>query len=326
MTNKSSSSFSEFIYKLSGSVKGEIRTDHVSRVLYSTDASIYQVEPLGVFFPRDFDEIAAVLHCADEFEVPIIPRGAGSGLAGQAIGAGLIIDCSRYLDQLIEINPEDRSAIVGPGLILSELNRAAARSGLQFGPDPASDERATFGGIISNNATGAHSIRYGMTADHLLSLELSLSDGSIAEFSEIHLVEAARKAENSSREGEIYRSVLSVREKSYQAIVAAWPKTWRRASGYNLNYLLPWSPSHPPQWHSGVQGDFPNHSIYPPIKPGYINLACLIAGSEGSLGVIRKAKVRLVEKPRFTSLILLAFACIPYRLKKSNIGLNHHSV
>lgn len=308
MTNNSSSYFSDFIDSLAGSVEGEIRTDHVSRVLYSTDASIYQVVPQGIFFPRDVDEISAVLQIADEFEVPIIPRGGGSGLAGQAIGAGLIIDCSRHLDQLIEFTPEDRSAVVGPGLILSELNRAVAKFGLQFGPDPASDERATFGGIIGNNATGAHSIRYGMTADHLPSLEISLSDGSTAIFSEIDLEEAAHRAENSSREGEIYKSVLSVREKYYQDIVANWPKTWRRASGYNLNYLLPWSPSNPPQWYAGAQAHAPSSSIYPPVKPGSINLAALIAGSEGSLGVIRRAKVRLVEKPRLTSLVLMAFA------------------
>jgi len=225
VVNSSSNPIPDLIASLGNSLKGEIRTDPVSRVLYSTDASIYQVEPHGVFFPTHPEEIALFVEAAHNFDVAIIPRGSGSSLAGQAIGPGFIIDCSRYLNQIIEINPEKMSAIIEPGLILSELNRAASEYQLKFGPDPASEERATLGGVIANNATGAHSIIHGMAADHVISLDVTLSDGSSANFSEIKLKQAQSLARTSSREGEIYRSALSIREHNYQEIVSSWPKT-----------------------------------------------------------------------------------------------------
>ncbi|HUV26876.1 MAG TPA: FAD-linked oxidase C-terminal domain-containing protein [Anaerolineales bacterium] len=308
MSNQASKTLPDFVNSLTGSVQGEIRTDQVTRVLYSTDASIYQVEPLGVFFPKNVDDISTFLQTADEFNVPVLPRGSGSSLAGQAIGPGFIIDCSRYLDKIIEINPEERSAIVEPGLILAELNRSVEKFGLQFGPDPASGERATFGGIIGNNATGAHSIRYGMAADHVLSLEMNLSDGSLADFTELDMSEAKRRSALPTREGDIYRAVLSIRENYAHKIITNWPKTWRRASGYNLNYLLPWSPSRPPQWAAPGQANPSDNLPYPPVRPGSMNLATIMAGSEGSLGVIRRAKIRLVPKAQFTCLVLLSFA------------------
>ena len=193
MKNKSTHPIPDFIDALSSHVMGEIRTDPVSRVLYSTDASIYQIEPLGVFFPTNTEEISTFLEKANEYDVPLLPRGSGSSLAGQAIGPGFIIDCSRHLDRIIDINPEQLSAIIEPGVILSELNRAAAKFGLQFGPDPASAERATMGGVIANNATGAHSIRYGMAADHLHWVDTVLADGTQAHLSEIDLSEAERR-------------------------------------------------------------------------------------------------------------------------------------
>lgn len=286
---------------------GEIRTDPVSRVLYSTDASIYQIEPLGVFFPTNTEEISTFLEKANEYEVPLLPRGSGSSLAGQAIGPGFIIDCSRHLDRIIDINPEQLSAIIEPGVILSELNRSAAKYGLQFGPDPASAERATMGGVIANNATGAHSIRYGMAADHLHWVDTVLADGTQAHLSEIDLSEAERRTMVSSREGELYQAALSIRSKYAQDIISQWPNTWRRASGYNINYLLPWSPSAPPQWEYGRGEIEAGDKDYPPVSPGSINLASLIAGSEGTLGVIRQAEVHLVQKPRYTCLVLLGF-------------------
>ena len=300
-------SIPDFIDSLSRIVEGEIRVDSVSRVLYSTDASIYQIEPLGVFFPRSSEEISAFLEAANIYEIPLVPRGAGSSLAGQSIGPGFILDCSRHLDQIISINPSEMSAIIEPGVILADLNIAAADFGLQFGPDPASQERATLGGVIANNATGAQSISFGMAADHIISLELTLDDGSQANFREMPLDAARNKARLSNREGEIYRSALSIRNDHFDEIVAGWPKTWRRASGYNLNYLMPWSPSAPPQWGGGSRMAQPGSSAYPPVTHGSINLASLIAGSEGTLGVINRAEIRLVPKPAFTCLTLLAY-------------------
>src|SRR5215510_6871384 len=168
----------DFTNELSKRFQGDIRTDQTSRILYSTDASIYQIEPQGVVIPRSQEDLQAAVELAAKYKIPILPRGAGTSLAGQAIGDSLILDCSRWLDKIIEINPEENYAIVEPGVVLSDLNRAAAKVGLQYGPDPASAERATMGGVIANNTTGAHSILYGMTADHLISADVLMADGS----------------------------------------------------------------------------------------------------------------------------------------------------
>ena len=174
----------DFLHELKKRFTGDLRLDSASKILYSTDASMYQIEPLGVAIPKTQDDLQAAVELAAKYKVPILPRGSGSSLGGQAIGEALILDCSRYLDSIIEINPETHSAIVEPGVILSTLNRQAAKHGLMFGPDPASAERATMGGVIGNNATGAHSILYGMSADHLTEADVILSDGSLAKFDE----------------------------------------------------------------------------------------------------------------------------------------------
>ncbi len=158
----------------------EYKVDLPTRLLYSTDASIYQIEPLGVVFPKSADELTAAVALAARYAIPVLARGSGSSLAGQAIGTALILDCSRYLNRILEIDQEERTATVEPGVILNNLNRQAGKYQLQFGPDPASAERASLGGSIANNATGAHSIVYGMAADHILSAETILADGSLA--------------------------------------------------------------------------------------------------------------------------------------------------
>src|SRR5215212_6234356 len=170
----------DLINELRKRFSGDIRNDLASRVLYSTDASIYQIEPLGVAIPKTQEDLQVAVELAAKYAIPILPRGAGTSLAGQAIGNSLILDCSRWLDQLVEIDVEARYAVVEPGLVLSKLNAAAAKHGLMFGPDPASAERATMGGVIANNATGAHSLTYGMAADHLISSDVILADGSLA--------------------------------------------------------------------------------------------------------------------------------------------------
>lgn len=304
----------DLINVLRKEITGEVRSDLTTRLLYSTDASIYQIEPLGVVFPRTVEELSAIVELAAGHHVPILARGSGSSLAGQAIGDALIIDCSRYLNREIEINPEERTATVQPGVIMTRLNYLASRYGLQFGPDPASAERATMGGSLASNASGAHSIEYGMFVDNLLSVEVILADGSVAGFEQVELDEARRRAKNSSSslEAGIYTATLDIRENLASAIRSNWPKTWRRVSGYNLNYLLPWSPSQPPRWnqaidvenaHDGSEGQ----GLYPLLPNDSINLAHLMAGSEGTLGVVRRATVRLVSKPKSTILGILSY-------------------
>src|SRR5919106_4366283 len=170
----------DFINELRKHFSGDIRVDLASRILYSTDASIYQIEPKGVVIPKTQEDLQAAVELAAKYRVPILPRGAGTSLAGQAIGNALILDCSRWLDNIIEINLDEHYAVVEPGVVLSNLNKAAAKYGLQYGPDPASADRATMGGVIANNATGVHSLLYGMSADHLISADVIMADGSLA--------------------------------------------------------------------------------------------------------------------------------------------------
>lgn len=308
-----------FISALQKSIAGDLRLDPASRVLYSTDASIYQVEPLGVVLPRTLDDLNAVVELAARYRIPVLPRGAGSSLAGQAVGPALILDCSRWLDKIVEINPEARTATVQPGVILAALNKAAGKYGLQFGPDPASAERATMGGVIGNNATGAHSILYGMTADHIVSAQVVMADGSTAVWGPVDadtFLRVARtdsgatnKSDKATRNGPLLpgfcQTIHEIRTRRADSIRASWPLTWRNSGGYRLNYILPWSPSAPPRW-SDVEGQ----GVYPPVDENAINLAPLLAGSEGTLAIIRTATLRLVPKPRYVALGVLAYDSI----------------
>jgi FAD/FMN-containing dehydrogenase/Fe-S oxidoreductase len=280
----------DFINELSKHFTGDIRNDLASRILYSTDASIYQIEPQGVVIPKTQDDLQAAVELAAKYKVPILPRGAGTSLAGQAIGNSLILDCSRWLDSILEVNAESKTATVEPGVVLSTLNAAAARSGLMFGPDPASAERATMGGVIANNATGTHSLTFGMTADHLVSAEVLMADGSTGTLGE-------RSTLDNSLIFNLYSMALQIREKYADAIAQNWPRTWRNSAGYRLNYLLPWTATKPSQW----QGE------YPSIHPSSFHLPALLAGSEGTLAIIRRAKVNLVEMPKHTILAVLQY-------------------
>jgi FAD/FMN-containing dehydrogenase/Fe-S oxidoreductase len=325
MRENSPKKLSEAFDAIGKETSADVRADQATKILYSTDASIYQIEPLGVVFPKQPEELAVIVEIAARLNLPVLARGAGSSLAGQAIGAALILDCSRHLNEGIKITPEEQIASVEPGVILSRLNKEAARHRLRFGPDPASAERATIAGSLANNATGAHSILYGMAADHLLSAEVVLADGSQAILEAVSINESYRRAglhngvqiidpnsghqdtNNISRlkgdgtlEANLYRVALQIRDQYADAIRGRWPKTWRRASGYNLNYLLPWSPSSPPLW-------FLDSARYPPIPNGLLNLAPLIAGSEGTLAIIKKATVRLVPTPKYSILSVLSY-------------------
>lgn len=287
----------DFLAALGKVFRGDVRTDLMHRVLYSTDASIYQIEPLGVAFPRDDEDLHALVETAAHFGVPLLPRGSGSSLAGQAIGPALVVDLSRHLDRLLEINPEARTATVEPGLILAALNRQAARYGLQFGPDPASADRATLGGVIGNNGTGAHSIAYGMAADHILAADVYFADGSAARLQPLPL-QALPPAEETAWSRFVH-TAAETRTRYAALIQAAWPHTWRNSAGYRLNYLLPWSASRPVHW--------PENIPYPPGRVDELNLPALLAGSEGTLALMRRITLNLVPRPRYRVLTLLAY-------------------
>jgi len=287
-----------FEHDLHRRIRGEVGFDRITRLMFSTDASNYFIEPLGVVSPRDTDELQAVVELAHAYNLPILARGAGTSLAGQAVGPAIIIDCFRHLRGIQEIDPERKEALVEPGVVLDILNRETAAHSLQFGPDPATANRATMGGIVANNASGSHSIRYGMSVDHVVSAEVVLSDGSLASLKNLSHGEFTQRQQARGLEGSIYRCVQNVMDEYTTDVANDWPETWRRASGYNLNYLLSHHPSQPKGWYDADQA-------YPPSNG--LNLATLVCGSEGTLAILQKIRIRLVPQPAYKGLVVLEF-------------------
>ena len=279
---------SNFEFELTRRFAGDLRFDPYSRLLYATDASSYQIEPIGVGFPRTFDDVQHAVEVCAKHRVPLLARGGGSSLAGQAVGHALILDLSKHLNRILEINPEEGWAICEPGVVCDALTNAAKPHGLMVGTDPASSNRATIGGMVSNNSTGAHSVLYGMTADHLIAADVILADGSTATLGEA-----------SSPPG-LLSAVSAIVARNADAIRARYPKTWRRSSGYSLNYLVPYVATQPRGWDESKP--------YPPSSP--TNLAKLLVGSEGTLAVISRVKLNLVPRPTKTALCILHFDSI----------------
>ena len=286
----------DFFAALRAQVNGALRTDTYSKVLYSTDASIYQVMPHGVLIPEHVEHVQAAVELAAQFEIPLVPRTAGSSLAGQAVNEALVIDMSRHLNAIHEVNEEEQWVRLQPGIVLDELNIHLAPYGLQFGPDPASSNRAAMGGIVSNNSTGSHSIMYGMTADHVLETDVVLSDGSTAHFGPITPDELARRRQFNSREGTIYRDLADLIENpaNQEIIRTATPRHWRRCGGYNLDRMIP-------------EGG----SFKVAQAPYHFNVAKMLCGAEGTFGVMTEIKLNLVKRPTQTALaIVLSTTCL----------------
>src|SRR5690348_6586209 len=264
----------ELAAALRRAMSGGVRFDSYSRRLFSRDASMYAIEPLGVVFPRDADEAAAVVSTAAAFGVPVLPRGAGTSLAGQTVGRAIVMDFSRHMNRILAIDAEARLARVQPGVVQEELNLAAAGDGLMFGPDTSTSNRATLGGMIGNNSAGSHSVRYGMTVDHVLSLDVVLSDASRAAFGPLSAAEVAGRAARPSLEGTICRELPLLAERNAEAIATGYPRFWRQSGGYRLDRL------------AGRGG------------PGGMDLARFLVGSEGTLVTVVAADVALVPAPR----------------------------
>jgi len=164
---------------LRAAVAGEVNFDEYSQLLYATDGSVYAARPAGVVCPHSAEDVVAAVEVAADHDVPVLPRGAGSSLAGQAVGSGcVVLDCSRHMDAILDVDPDAREATVQPGVVQDDLDDALAEYGLRFAPDPASSNRATIGGGIGNNSTGAHSVRYGITDAYVEELGVVLADGS----------------------------------------------------------------------------------------------------------------------------------------------------
>ena len=235
---------------------------------------MYAIEPIGVVFPREASEAAAVVATAAEFGVPVLPRGAGTSLAGQTVGHAVVMDFSRHMNKVLAIDPEARRARVQPGVVQEQLNLAAARHGLTFGPDTSTSNRATLGGMIGNNSAGSQSVRYGMTIDHVLSLDVILSDASTATFGPLSAAELAARAARPTLEGAICRELPALAARNAEAIATGYPRFWRQSGGYRLDRV------------AGRGG------------PGGLDLARFVVGSEGTLVTVVEAEVALVPAPR----------------------------
>ncbi|MDT7774312.1 MAG: hypothetical protein QOC67_3236, partial [Pseudonocardiales bacterium] len=258
---------------LTKELDGEVAFDDYTRHLYARDASMYSITPRGVVAPRHADDIAAAVAVAAEHGVPVLPRGAGTSLAGQTVGDAVVLDLSRHLNKILELDPVARTARVQPGVVQDQLNRAAAAHGLMFGPDTSTSNRATLGGMIGNNSAGSGSVRYGMTIDHVQRLEVVLSDASRASLRPVDEHQRAHLAGLGTLEGQLYRDLPILVEKYRDAIATGFPQSWRRAGGYRLDRLA-------------RDGDF--------------DLARFVVGSEGTLVLVTEATVGLVPKPAHT--------------------------
>lgn len=287
-------------------VEGDVRFDGYTRMLYSTDASLYQIQPIGVVLPKNPDDVQATVEVARKHNVPVLPRGGGSSLAGQTVGTAIVIDFSRYMDQVLDVKVAEQTATVQPGINFSVLNGYLAKDGLMIGPDPASANRATVGGSIGNNATGSHSILYGMMADNVAETAVVLSDGSSARFGPVDTDSLAARARSDSLEGHIYGEIPRILHNVMEEILERWPKHWRRASGYNLDRLA--AALLPPAERSKLSFD---SRFRPPVAdPSLIerfNLAQLMTGSEGTLGVMTEATIKLTPRPTRTGLVVVQF-------------------
>ncbi|WP_435551352.1 FAD-binding and (Fe-S)-binding domain-containing protein [Natrinema sp. CGMCC1.2065] len=293
----------ELAADLRAAVDGDVRFDEYTRVLYATDGSIYGAQPAGVVFPRDTADVRAAMTVAADHDVPVLPRGSGSSLAGQTVGPGcVVLDLSRHMDEIREIEPDDRTAVVQPGVVQDDLDAALEPHGLRFAPDPASSNRATIGGGIGNNSTGAHSVRYGITDAYVEECRVVLADGSLIRTRDIVLdsPEWERLVSKDDREAAIYRTVRALVEDNADEIEERYPDLKRSVSGYNLQKVI----------RETADGD------------RVINLSKLLVGAEGTLGVVVEATLSLVTRPDETALavycyddLLEALAAVPEALE-----------
>ena len=266
--------------ELRDAIQGEVHFDEVSRCAYSVDASIYEIAPIGIVVPKTKQDLIKAVKIAHAHRVPIIARGAATGITGGCIGKGLIIDTSKYLTRIIEIDFDQQYACCEAGVVQDQLNGALAQTGWRLGPDTSTGNRATLGGMTANNAAGARSLLYGKMVDHVEKVELVMADGEIIIFQAIDDAEWERKRSQGDQEGRIYQKLFEVVNTYRQEIIDRFPKIPRRVSGYNLDEL---------------------------VKPGPLNLAKLIVGSEGTLGIITEITVKISPKPKATGLCLLHF-------------------
>src|SRR5436309_115450 len=261
-------------------VRGKVRFDDGSRALYATDASNYRQVPIGVVVPRTPEDVLETVAAAREQGAPLTMRGGGTSLAGQCCNVAVVVDCSKYLNRVVELDPARRFARVEPGCVLDDLRAAAYPHGLTFAPDPSTHTHCTLGGMIGNNSCGVHSVMAGNTSDNVDELEVLLYDGTRFTAGATPEAELARIIAAGGRVGEIYRRLRDLRDRYADQIRTRFPDIPRRVSGFDLTQLLP--------------------------ERGF-HVGRALVGTEGTCAVVLEAQVRLVHWPAMRSLLVLGF-------------------
>lgn len=297
MDNLSDTALAAFQTALSAAISGDVRFDRFSRASHATDASVYQIFPLGVVAPRTADDVVAVVNLCREHRVSITARGGGTSQAGQAIGPGVSLDFSKYLNRILALDVEARTVWVEPGLVLDELNAHLRPHGLQLPLDLSTSSRATLGGMIANNSAGTRSVVYGKTIDYVECLRVVLADGSLVEMQPLRATEWSLKAAQPDREGAAYRTVQHLAATHQDEIHRRYPRIQRRVGGYNLDEFV-----------SGKQP---------------FNLARILVGSEGTLGMTVAAKVRLLPLVKHRVVCSVQFGDILEAMSATPVILEH---
>ncbi len=281
---------------LRGILHGDVEFDAITRHLYSTDGGVYQIVPMGVVSPRDAEDVVKIVEYCTERGIPIVPRGSGSGLAGAAVGSGLMVDFTRYMNQVLETAPDGSWARVQPGLVMGALNAHAKKYGTFFAPNPSSENYCSLGGMIANNSSGGRSVAYGGTKDHVLALDVVLSGGEL-----FHAGSVGRDSETlgalmaaGSLSGRAFADILPLLDRKRAAIAAAMPRVMKNCSGYRVENVLEWgaSPTGYGGWDSSVALAAADDAW------ARAELHKLFVGSEGTLGLVTEATLNLVPVPQ----------------------------
>ncbi|GAB3668144.1 FAD-binding and (Fe-S)-binding domain-containing protein [Halopiger thermotolerans] len=290
----------------------EVRADSYSRQLYATDASPYEVTPIAVAFPESTADVAGIVKYCAERRIPVLPRGGGTSLAGQTVNRAVVLDFTRHMDAILEIDPDGRTATVQPGTILGTLNEALSPHDLKFAPDPAWGDKSAIGGAIGNNSTGSHSLKYGKTDAYIEEAEVVLADGTVTEFGEVTLEEIEARADpDGDLEGRIYAEVNRILEEEADLIEETYPDLKRNVSGYNLDRLV--AEARGAELPGGEDAG----------EPGTVNLARLLAGSEGTLAIVTEVTVSLEPVPETKAVSLLCYRDLHEAMEDVTAILEH---
>jgi len=285
----------ENLTKLSQDLEGQLFYDDLHRSIYATDASVYRELPLAVSYPKNESDLKILIHFAGKHEIGLIPRTAGTSLAGQCVGNGIVVDVSRHFNKIIKIDPKNHTAVVQPGIIRDDLNRELQKYGLFFGPNTSTSNRCMIGGMVGNNSSGTTSIKYGTTRDKLIKLKCILSDGNDAEFSSVSSEEFQQKSNLNSLEGSIYKKLYDLLSPAevQQEIREKFPKQTihRRNTGYAIDTLI-------------------STEIFSESEK-VLNLCSLLAGSEGTLAFTTEITLQLdIIPPAYSALVAAHFSSI----------------